>query len=388
MSDVLVSVDNVSKKFCRSLKKSLWYGVQDMASEMFGRSGERELRPDEFWAVKNVSFELKRGECLGLIGRNGAGKTTLLRMLNGLIKPDGGRIEMRGRVGALIALGAGFNPILTGRENVYINASVLGITKQEIEDKIDEIIDFAELKEFIDSPVQNYSSGMQVRLGFAVATALNPDILILDEVLAVGDTAFRSKCFDRIGKIINKTAVVFVSHNESQVRRICDQAILLQNGLVLSYGNTSNVLNSYRNMMEYKAKSEVICHSSVSAPALCILSSKINWGGDLEMKLVFSSLEEMEIGLFLIHISREEEFVSHGEIQSNLLKISSGSNSWKFGIRNLHLAAGKYLAHISIFSKTRKETIIHMINGVCFEMGGVSGYGPAYIEHTFVDFDE
>lgn len=386
MSDVLVSVDNVSKKFCRSLKKSLWYGVQDMAGEMFGRSGERELRPDEFWAVKNVSFELRRGECLGLIGRNGAGKTTLLRMLNGLIKPDGGRIEMRGRVGALIALGAGFNPILTGRENIYINASVLGIAKQEIEDKIEEIIDFAELQEFIDSPVQNYSSGMQVRLGFAVATALNPDILILDEVLAVGDTAFRSKCFDRIGKIINKTAVVFVSHNESQVRRICDQAILLQNGLVLNYGNTGKVLNSYRNMMEYKAKSEIICHSSVSAPVLYILSSKINWGGDLEMKLVFSSQDEMEIGLFLIHISREEEFVSHGEIQSSLLKILRGSNSWRFGIKNLHLAAGKYSAHISIFSTTRKETIIHMINGVCFEMMGDSGYGPAYIEHTFADF--
>jgi len=190
MSEILISVDNVSKKFCRSLKKSLWYGVKDIGAELFGRSATHEhLRESEFWANREISFELRRGECLGLIGRNGAGKTTLLRMLNGLIKPDNGRIEMRGRVGALIALGAGFNPILSGRENIYVNASVLGLNRHEIDMKMDEIIEFAEIGEFIDMPVQNYSSGMAVRLGFAVATALEPDILILDEVLAVGDAA-------------------------------------------------------------------------------------------------------------------------------------------------------------------------------------------------------
>ena len=268
---LLVRVEGVSKKFCRSLKKSLWYGVCDIASELnpFGRnavfanphktlttdcsdghgygtaggnqladsaafleghsqaglqmdseklaairsannpsgsaensssvliseiSGQKNsdaphgagLRPGEFWAVKDVSFKLRRGECLGLIGHNGAGKTTLLKMLNGLIKPDAESITMRGRVGALIALGAGFNPILTGRENIYINGSVLGLTKKEIDAKIDEIIDFAEIREFIDMPVQSYSSGMAGRLGFAVATALDPDVLIVDEVLAVG----------------------------------------------------------------------------------------------------------------------------------------------------------------------------------------------------------
>ena len=147
---------------------------------------EASLRDGEFFAVKDVSFELRRGDCLGLLGHNGAGKTTLLKMLNGLIKPDAGSIMMRGRVGALIALGAGFNPILTGRENIYINGSVLGLTKKEIDAKIDEIIDFAEIREFIDMPVQSYSSGMAGRLGFAVATALDPDVLIVDEVLAVG----------------------------------------------------------------------------------------------------------------------------------------------------------------------------------------------------------
>ena len=152
----LIKVEGVSKKFCLSLKKSLWYGLKDMGNELVGRrhGGDGGLRPKEFWAVKDVGFELKRGDCLGLIGRNGAGKTTLLKMLNGLIKPDAGRIEMRGRVGALIALGAGFNPVLTGRENIYTNASVLGLSKKEIDAKIDEIIDFAEIGDFMDTPVQ------------------------------------------------------------------------------------------------------------------------------------------------------------------------------------------------------------------------------------------
>ncbi|MEM1013338.1 MAG: ATP-binding cassette domain-containing protein, partial [Planctomycetota bacterium] len=162
--DVLIKVDGVGKKFCRDLKRSLWYGVKDLAAEVTGRPGERDnLRRDEFWAVDDVSFEVRRGECLGLIGHNGAGKSTLLKMLNGLIKPDRGSITMRGRIGALIELGAGFNPILTGRENVYVNGSVLGMTKKEIDRKFDAILDFAEIEDFIDAPVQTYSSGMKVR---------------------------------------------------------------------------------------------------------------------------------------------------------------------------------------------------------------------------------
>ncbi|MGH6820931.1 MAG: ABC transporter ATP-binding protein, partial [Methylocella sp.] len=185
--EVLVKAEGVSKKFCCSLKRSLWYGVQDVATEVLGREGNHaELRKNEFWAVQDVSFELKRGECLGLIGPNGAGKSTLLRMLNGLIRPDKGRITMKGRIGALIDLGLGFNPILTGRENVYINGSLLGFSKKEIDHKFDAIVDFAEIGEFIHTPVQNYSSGMKLRLGFAVCAQMEPDVLIIDEVLAVG----------------------------------------------------------------------------------------------------------------------------------------------------------------------------------------------------------
>lgn len=236
MDETLIKVEGLSKKFCRDLKKSLWYGMQDIGSELVGRRHGTEgvLRPDEFWAVKDISFELKRGECLGLIGHNGAGKTTLLRMLNGLIKPDQGRIEMRGQVGALIALGAGFNPILTGRENIYVNAAVLGMSKQIVDSKIDEIIDFAEIREFINSPVQTYSSGMSVRLGFAIAAILiEPDILLLDEVLAVGDIGFAIKCLNTVRRMTNKSAVVFVSHNMQQISRFCTRVMVMNGGEVL-----------------------------------------------------------------------------------------------------------------------------------------------------------
>jgi len=263
-NEVLVRVEGVSKKFCRSLKRSLWYGLCDIAGELSpkrreargtrqeveGHGEETGLRDGEFWAVNDVSFELRRGECLGLIGHNGAGKTTLLKMLNGLIKPDAGKITMRGRVGALIALGAGFNPILTGRENIYINASVLGLSKKEIDGKIDEIIDFAEIGEFIDTPVQNYSSGMSVRLGFAVASSLSPDVLILDEVLAVGDIGFVIKCLNRVRRLTANAAVIFVSHNMQLVSSFCSRVIYMQRGYAqLDTINVAEAMEKYTSVI-------------------------------------------------------------------------------------------------------------------------------------------
>jgi lipopolysaccharide transport system ATP-binding protein len=236
---VLSEVENVSKKFCRSLKKGLRYGIVDIGAELLGRNGQRELRLEEFWAVSDVSFDLCRGECLGLVGPNGAGKSTLLKMLNGLIKPDRGRIKVRGRVGALIELGAGFNPILTGMENIYVNAAVLGIPKREVDKQLDLIVEFAEIGDFINTPVQHYSSGMKVRLGFAVAAQLKPDVLFIDEVLAVGDMGFKIKCINRISKLVQNSAVIFVSHAMPLVSSICTKIMVLCDGKVENH--TSNV---------------------------------------------------------------------------------------------------------------------------------------------------
>jgi homopolymeric O-antigen transport system ATP-binding protein len=259
--DVLVRVDGVSKKFCRDLKRSLWYGLKDAAADLIGRDSVSSLRADEFWALRKVSFELRPGDCLGLIGRNGAGKTTLLKLLNGVIKPDAGQITIRGRVGALIALGAGFNPLLTGRENIYVNGSVLGITKAAIDCQLDEIIDFAEIREFIDTPVQNYSSGMQVRLGFSVAVKLiKPDVLILDEVVAVGDEAFRSKCYQAIADMLEQCAVILVSHSMPMIYRMSTQVMVLSNGETVFSGDPAHGIETYFKTFD---ASEQVIHRSL-----------------------------------------------------------------------------------------------------------------------------
>jgi lipopolysaccharide transport system ATP-binding protein len=229
--EVLVKVEGLSKKFCKDLKTSLWYGMQDLFANVRGNKNERLLRDKEFWAVKDINFELRRGECLGLIGHNGAGKSTLLKILNGLINPDAGKVTIKGRVGALIELGAGFNPILSGRENIYNNGAVLGFTKKEIDSKVEDIIDFSEIREFIDMPVQNYSSGMKVRLGFAVAAQMEPDVLIIDEVLAVGDASFRAKCYEVIDSLLSKACVILVSHSMNQIVRRSNNVLLMNKGL-------------------------------------------------------------------------------------------------------------------------------------------------------------
>lgn len=246
--EVLVKVNHVGKKFCRDLKTSLWYGVKDLGSEFIGKAKTDDvaLRPKEFWAVKDISFEVKRGECLGLIGRNGAGKSTLLKMLNGLIKPDKGSIEMYGRIGALIELGSGFNPILTGRENIYNNGSVLGLKKGEIDEVLEEIIEFSEIEEFIDTPVQYYSSGMKVRLGFSVAVHMKPDVLILDEVLAVGDAGFKIKSFNKINEMMQTAAVIFVSHSMPHIATITNKVLMMENGVEKYCGeNISEGIEQY-----------------------------------------------------------------------------------------------------------------------------------------------
>ena len=246
-SELLVSCRGISKKFCRNLKKSLWYGVKDGVSEIVRGQSSYTLRRDEFWALDDISFELRRGECLGLLGRNGAGKTTLLKVLSGLIKPDKGTITLKGKVGGLIALGAGFNGILSGRENIRINGSILGYSREEIEEKMQEIIDFAEIPDFIDAPVNTYSSGMSVRLGFAIAAILTkPDVLLLDEVLAVGDIGFTIKCLNAVREMMKNSAVIFVSHNLQFISQFCTQVMLFESGKVVSEKkNVSSGISEY-----------------------------------------------------------------------------------------------------------------------------------------------
>ncbi|MDJ0702388.1 MAG: ABC transporter ATP-binding protein [Leptolyngbyaceae cyanobacterium MO_188.B28] len=263
--DVVLSVQGVSKKFCRDLKRSLLYGVRDIGKEFLGLRGEKndKLRKKEFWALQDVSFELRRGEALGLVGKNGSGKSTLLRIIAGLIKPDVGMVRVNGRVAPLIALGAGFNPVLTGRENIYANMSILGLSKEEIDERFDEVVEFAEIGEAIDSPVQSYSSGMAARLGFASAIHTNPDILLIDEVLAVGDLKFRAKCNRKLFRLRqNGATFILVSHNSQVLLSACNSAIYLALGKVVTSGEAKSVVVKYENdlfLNEAAGKSKDSC---------------------------------------------------------------------------------------------------------------------------------
>jgi lipopolysaccharide transport system ATP-binding protein len=246
-SEIVLSVKGVSKKFCRDLKRSLFYGVQDIASDLSGiRSKSNSLRPKEFWALDDVNFQLRKGEALGLVGKNGSGKSTLLRIIAGLIKPDLGTVEVKGRLAPLIALGAGFNPILTGRENIYANMAILGLSKKEIDERFDGVVEFAEIGDAIDAPVQTYSSGMAARLGFASAIHTEPDILLIDEVLAVGDARFRGKCTRKLSELRETgTSFILVSHNSMAVLAVSNSAIYLLKGKLIASGDAETVVSRY-----------------------------------------------------------------------------------------------------------------------------------------------
>lgn len=239
--------DHVSKKFGRTYASdSLRDALATPFKKLLGRNSEPHKENKEFWALKDVSFEVKPGEVLGIIGSNGSGKTTTLKLLSRILRPDGGRIVVHGRVGALIELTAGFNPDLTGRENVFLNATILGMRKNEIQRKYDEIVEFAELHDFMDTPVKWYSTGMFARLGFSVAVHTNPDVLLVDEVLSVGDVGFQRQCFDKMRSYKAKgITIVFVSHNLQAVTSLCDRVILLSKGTVNCEGIPEEVVSNY-----------------------------------------------------------------------------------------------------------------------------------------------
>lgn len=266
-NDIILSVKGVSKKFCRNLKRSYMYGLKDIGGELLGlRQESNRLRHGEFWALQDISLELSRGHSIGLAGLNGSGKTTLLRIISGLMKPDKGYVNVRGRIAALIALGAGFNPLLSGRENVFINMSILGLSKREILDVFDEVVEFAEVWDAIDAPVRTYSSGMKARLGFACAIYTRPSLLLIDEALAVGDVKFRVKCYQRLNEIRELgTSFFMVSHNPNIILRTCETGIYLRKGQVVCSGPVDLVMKEYDNDIK-QSTSKTISASLMLSP--------------------------------------------------------------------------------------------------------------------------
>lgn len=252
MSDTVIKVENLSKRFIISHeKKERYTSLRDVislnAKKIFSRQQGTQTALEEFWALKEVNFEIKRGDRVGIIGRNGAGKSTLLKILSRITDPTTGRVTIDGRVASLLEVGTGFHPELTGRENIFLNGAILGMNRVEIRAKFDEIVAFAEVEKFLDTPVKHYSSGMYVRLAFAVAAHLEPEILIVDEVLAVGDAQFQKKCLGKMEDVSKNEGrtILFVSHNMHVISALCSQAILLNGGRIVESGGSVDILNRY-----------------------------------------------------------------------------------------------------------------------------------------------
>jgi lipopolysaccharide transport system ATP-binding protein len=246
MSNVALRMEHIYKKFRKGeTYNSLRDFLPAMTGKMF-RGQELNAKDREFWALHDISFEVKRGEALGIIGRNGAGKSTALKILSRIMQPTTGRMTVNGRLSALIEVTAGFHPDLTGMENIFLHGTILGMTKREIQSKLDQIIAFSGIEEFIDTPVKRYSSGMYARLGFSVAAHVDPEVLVVDEVLSVGDYVFQQRCMERIRSVIEAgTTVLFVSHNLKAVTEICNNALMLQHGKMIALGPTDEVVRRY-----------------------------------------------------------------------------------------------------------------------------------------------
>ena len=330
----VIEVDHVTKEYQLGALQSLRQTVSNAGARLMGRAvQDRPL----FKALDDVSFSVEQGEVVGIIGHNGAGKSTLLKMLARITTPTSGSVKVDGRIAPLIEVGAGFVPDLTGRENVYLNGSILGMSKKEIDRKFDEIVDFAEMAEFIDTPVKRYSSGMQVKLAFALATSVDAEILIVDEVLAVGDLAFQRKCFDRMEDLIRRQqrTVLLVSHNIRQVERICSRVLLVDHGRVIQDGAASEVCNAFYEQNDQKILSDK--NKSLASDRRRLMSS-----GEMEL-VEFNILDES--GAKISEIDYLGDFVV-----SMLFKVHKRVQSPVFGI-GVHTTDFVYLAT----SHNRKE---------------------------------
>ena len=370
-SDLVLSIDGLSKRFCRDLKRSLWYGIGDIARELTAtRTDVTALRTAEFWALKDVSFDVKRGECVGIVGSNGAGKTTLLRIVSGLMKPDAGRVSVHGVTAPLLALGAGFNPILTGRENVHVNMAILGARREQIDRSFDEVVEFAELADAIDAPVASYSSGMTARLGFACAIHVQPDLLIVDEVLSVGDMRFRAKCYRRLADLrAAGTSIVLVSHNSGAILGICDRVAYIRGGTLQEIGEPPGVMRRFENDLfgSTTAAGEGYLDLDPARPANSSLSMKriyLTDGRSRPVKQLATGsagainldveAREGRCGLaarFIIRdVADQERIILHvsSDRDGSALDVPAGASTISLDLSTVGLRPGNYMAKVSL----------------------------------------
>lgn len=370
----VIEFNGVWKKFLRGER---FNSLRDRIPNLLRRikpNNNGIMTDKEFWALKNVSFQVKNGDVLGLIGANGAGKSTALKLLSRIMNPTKGQIKIEGRLSALIEVTAGFHNELTGRENVYLNGTIMGMTKKEIDSKFDEIVDFSGISEFIDTPVKRYSSGMYSRLGFSVAAHMDPDILLVDEALAVGDIAFQAKCAQRMRELLNSgAAIMLVSHNLSLMQNLCKRVLLLHKGEVTKEGTPDEVIPYYQNIVYEKQEEELKNKISLDSDKVAVntespvkISDVLIYNGELKHKTEFRIGEPISIKLSYEAKKRIESPIFALDIirADGVLCCSSNTQNSNYNIENIHnkgrisvnlgrinLATGIYVIKISIWDK-------------------------------------
>ena len=376
MSDAIITVENLGKRYriahqqqgrryvalrdviAQKMKAPLHFLSRSQKSEVGSQNPPPDLRPptsEDFWALKDVSFEVKRGEVVGIIGRNGAGKSTLLKILSRITEPTTGRVEIDGRVASLLEVGTGFHPELTGRENIYLNGAILGMRRAEIKRKFDEIVAFAEVEKFLDTPVKHYSSGMYVRLAFAVAAHLEPEILVVDEVLAVGDAEFQKKCLGKMGEVAHGgRTVLFVSHNMSAIQSLCGRGILLNQGSVKLDGNAYQCVQTY---LQQHTGLDSFERPVDTGARVKIVAGKIMAAGGVEnvrmlvnLQIWSDSARKVSVDLRLAESTGSPVgFGSLGTLDSNqLVNLLPGTNELQFSFSAMQLANGVYVVSLDV----------------------------------------
>jgi lipopolysaccharide transport system ATP-binding protein len=386
----IIQVENLSKCYrigARASYGSLRDEIMEVITAPFRRRGASSVEDNTIWALKDVSFEVMEGEVLGVIGRNGAGKSTLLKILSRITEPTSGRIEMRGRVASLLEVGTGFHPELTGRENILLNGALLGMRRSEIKKKFDEIVAFAEIEKFLDTPVKRYSSGMYVRLAFAVAAHLEPEILIIDEVLAVGDAGFQKKCLGKMGDVARGgRTVLFVSHNMGAVQQLCSRALLLSSGQIIKSGSPQSVVEGYllsQNVKSASSENNIYHLNRTNAfgnrmkfKKCVVLNAKakktetLKFGEPFYIYLEAISKSELQSLSFVIGIDSFDGnriLTVASEDANRLFKCFSGQLAKIMAyFPDLHLIPGYYW--ISIAIKQHGFTIDHVFHASTFEI--------------------
>lgn len=341
--------------------------LRQLAGQSVGLTSQNQ----DFWALKDVSFEVQQGEVVGIIGRNGAGKSTLLKILSRITEPTEGRVEIRGRVACLLEVGTGFHPELTGHENIYLNGAILGMSSNEISRKFDEIVAFAEVEKFINTPVKRYSSGMYVRLAFAVAAHLEPEILVVDEVLAVGDAGFQKKCLGKMGDVAKEgRTVLFVSHNMAAVRALCDKGVLLKNGQVQSIGNIESVVDEYMQQVSDLSVSQSDCFPISNEKygiSMTNCDARVERKDDSFSLRIDISLKTEErltnigVGLSLMSMSGAMVCALGPSVTNYVMDTIDGSIIWTFECDDItrYLSGGDYILGVWV-AKPRTECLIRL----------------------------